>query len=68
MPVTFLKNNKGIFKNVNAQTGISDKIGWWSSLVAADFDNDGDTDYIAGKWNGDTFKGNGFERHHGTLI
>ena len=50
MPVTFLKNNKGIFKNVNAQTGIADKIGWWSSLVAADFDKDGDMDYIAGNY------------------
>ncbi|MBZ5856459.1 VCBS repeat-containing protein [Flavihumibacter profundi] len=48
MPITILKNDKGVFKNVTAGTGISDKIGWWNSLVPGDFDNDGDIDYIAG--------------------
>lgn len=27
---------------------ISSHIGWWNSLVAGYFDNDGDIDYIAG--------------------
>ncbi|MEY4904346.1 MAG: hypothetical protein RLZZ292_2161, partial [Bacteroidota bacterium] len=48
MPLTFFQNEGGKFKNITAQTQISDKIGWWSSLSAADFDNDGDIDYIAG--------------------
>lgn len=48
MPVTVLKNSNGIFKNVNSLTGISDKIGWWNSISAGDFDNDGDIDYILG--------------------
>jgi hypothetical protein len=47
MPLTFLKNDNGTFKNVTAATGISARKGWWNSLVAGDFDNDGDTDYIA---------------------
>ncbi|GGH38296.1 hypothetical protein GCM10007423_31900 [Dyadobacter endophyticus] len=46
MPLTFLKNEKGKFKKVT--TGLEAKKGWWGSLVAGDFDNDGDMDYIGG--------------------
>lgn len=48
MPVTFLKNQAGKFKDVTNQTGLSAMHGWWNSLVAGDFDKDGDTDYVAG--------------------
>lgn len=48
MPVTFLKNENGAFKNITANSGISHLIGWWNSLAPGDFDNDGDIDYIAG--------------------
>ncbi|MDF9800950.1 hypothetical protein OKW21_006213 [Catalinimonas alkaloidigena] len=47
-PLTFLKNNGESFENVTAQSGISNKVGWWNSLTSGDFDNDGDTDYVAG--------------------
>jgi enediyne biosynthesis protein E4 len=50
MPLTFLQNEGGKFKNVTTQTGIADKTGWWTSLTAGDFDNDGDIDYIAGNF------------------
>jgi hypothetical protein len=48
MPLTFFKNGQG--KLAKAETGpeLANKIGWWNSLVGADFDNDGDTDYAAG--------------------
>lgn len=46
MPLTFFQNEGGKFKNITAKTGIADKLNWWTSLVAADFDNDGDMDYI----------------------
>ena len=48
MPVTFLKNDKGIFKNVSAFSGVNNKIGWWNSIAPGDFDNDGDMDYMVG--------------------
>jgi hypothetical protein len=48
MPVTFLKNEIGVFKNVTANSGISNVKGWWNSITAGDFDNDGDIDYIIG--------------------
>ena len=48
MPVTFLKNNNGIFQDVTTTTGSKNKIGWWTSITSGDFDNDGDIDYIVG--------------------
>ena len=48
MPVTFLKNTNGKLQNVTAATGVQNHTGWWNSLAAGDFDNDGDTDYVAG--------------------
>jgi hypothetical protein len=48
MPITFLENEKGIFKNVTAASGIANNMGWWNTITAGDFDNDGDIDYIVG--------------------
>jgi len=48
MPITFLKNTGGKFKNVTANSGVSDKPGWWNSIVAGDFRHTGRTDYIIG--------------------
>jgi hypothetical protein len=48
MPVTFLKNDHGIFKNATQSTGIANKTGWWNSIVAGDFRHTGRTDYIVG--------------------
>lgn len=47
MPVTFFKNTGKAFAPIK-NTGIENNIGWWNSIVAGDFDNDGDMDYIAG--------------------
>lgn len=46
MPITFLRNTGTALEEV--QTGLQNKTGWWNSLVAGDFDNDGDMDYVAG--------------------
>lgn len=48
MPVTFLKNDHGKFVNITAKSGISDKLGWWNSIVGGDFRHTGRTDYIVG--------------------
>jgi enediyne biosynthesis protein E4 len=48
MPITFLKNEKGQFKNLKSEISNLQSAGWWNSLVAGDFDNDGDIDYVAG--------------------
>ena len=55
MPVTFLQNNKGIFSNITASSGLAKYTGWWNSIVPGDFDNDGDIDYVAGNLGQNSF-------------
>lgn len=45
-PVRFLRNDKGVFKDITANTGIASHLGWWNSILPGDFDNDGDMDYV----------------------
>lgn len=47
MPVTFIKNNHGSLQ-YNLPIVIEHSQGWWNSIVAGDFDEDGDIDYIIG--------------------
>ena len=48
MPVTFLKNTGKGFVQIAQEQEISKHIGWFNSITAGDFDNDGDMDYIVG--------------------
>ncbi|MEO5603444.1 MAG: VCBS repeat-containing protein, partial [Cyclobacteriaceae bacterium] len=48
MPLTFFRNDNGRFTNFTENSGLLHSTGWWNSLVSADFDSDGDTDYVAG--------------------
>ncbi len=48
MSIRFLRNTGKNFEDVTASTGIEQYTGWWNSLVGADFDHDGDIDYVAG--------------------
>ncbi len=48
MPVTIFQNQNGKFTNITEKLGLSATQGWWNSLQAADFDQDGDTDYVLG--------------------
>ncbi len=55
MPVSFFKNNQGKLENVTGKTGVANKSGWWNSIAAGDFDNDGDIDYIVGNLGENSF-------------
>lgn len=48
MSIRFFKNNKGILTEVSHQTKLSHTHGWWNSIIAGDFDRDGDSDYVLG--------------------
>ncbi len=47
-PLRLYTNERGTFREQTTAAGLSEKQGWWNSLIAGDFDNDGDIDYIAG--------------------
>ncbi len=44
----FFTNDQGEFKELIVDGNIGNKKGWWHSIAAGDFDNDGDTDFVAG--------------------
>ena len=48
MAISFFKNTGKGLSNVTGSSGIDDKKGWWNSIASADFDHDGDMDYIVG--------------------
>ena len=47
MPLTFLENRKGKLVQME-DTGLEEDVGWWFSVEAGDFDEDGDLDFVAG--------------------
>jgi hypothetical protein len=49
MPVTvLLQDSSGYFDDRTAAFGLGKTNGWWNTIAAADFDGDGDTDFVAG--------------------
>lgn len=48
MPLRFFKNIRNQLQEVTESTGLTNTNGLWRSLKAADMDNDGDIDFIAG--------------------
>ncbi|MDN5202124.1 VCBS repeat-containing protein [Fulvivirgaceae bacterium BMA10] len=48
MTLKVLKNTNGIYKDITETSGLSDETGWWNCIVMADFDQDGDQDFVAG--------------------
>ena len=47
MPITMLKNEAGKL-TLTRPAGLEKSHGWWYALAGADFDGDGDTDFIGG--------------------
>lgn len=48
MPILLFKNNQGKGLSPVRSEGFAYTNGWYNSLTGADFDNDGDIDYVAG--------------------
>ena len=47
MPITLFINQGGRFERAR-ETGLEQYSGWWNSVVSADLDQDGDTDWVVG--------------------
>ena len=54
LPVSFFANEDGKLKQ-KTDTGISSLTGWWNSIATADFDRDGDMDYVVGNLGDNNF-------------
>lgn len=48
MPITILQNKQGKAFTKIASNVLDAEVGFWNSITAGDFDNDGDTDYVVG--------------------
>lgn len=48
MPITFLSNSKGYFKDSSKQFGLENTEGWWTTISTADVNNDGIPDFVIG--------------------
>lgn len=48
MPITILRNDGKVFKNVTKELGLENTTGWWNTIAAADMDKDGDMDFVLG--------------------
>jgi len=47
-PIKVIKNTGSNFVDVTDQSGLENNTGWWFSVASADFDKDGDRDFIVG--------------------
>jgi hypothetical protein len=56
MAVILFKNSGSGFIRIT-DSGLEGYSGWWNSLAGADFDKDGDTDYIAGNLGNNNYYG-----------
>src|SRR5258706_6694984 len=50
MPVYFLRNENGKLIPSGDSAATEYTRGWWNSIIGADFDNDGDIDYVVGNF------------------
>ncbi len=48
MPVRMFHNDKGRLREISGDAGLKNTEGWWCRMVAADVDEDGDTDFLLG--------------------
>ncbi|MDH4057710.1 MAG: VCBS repeat-containing protein, partial [Cyclobacteriaceae bacterium] len=46
-PISIFNNDQGVLK-LQKSEGLEKNVGWWSAIVTADFDNDGDIDIVVG--------------------
>ncbi|MCM4151616.1 hypothetical protein DHD05_08445 [Arenibacter sp. N53] len=48
MPIRIVKNTGTKFSDITTPSGFENSTGWWFSVASADFDQDGDMDFIVG--------------------
>jgi hypothetical protein len=49
-PIRLYHNQRGQLREVTTERGLARHTGWWTSIQAGDFNNDGRLDLVAGNW------------------
>ncbi len=55
MPLTVLKNNRGVFTDYSQQLRLGGTVGWWHAIETADLNKDGKPDFVIGNQGKNTF-------------
>lgn len=55
MPIMILKNTPQTFEDITPTSGLEKSNGWWQSITTADFDQDGDMDFVVGNRGNNSF-------------
>ncbi|MEM9141523.1 MAG: FG-GAP-like repeat-containing protein, partial [Bacteroidota bacterium] len=50
MPIQVYYNKQGNFVLDKTRNGLATSNGWWNTIRSADFDGDGDSDFVVGNW------------------
>ena len=50
LPITIFKNAGGVLTPLGNNTGLENTSGWWNTIEAVDYDNDGDLDFVVGNY------------------
>ena len=50
MDIRIFENTAGKLNEITTAAGVANTAGWWNTITAGDFDNDGDTDFILGNF------------------
>lgn len=48
MPITIFKKENDTYQNITQKLELDQSRGWWNTITASDFDQDGDTDFLIG--------------------
>ncbi len=48
MPISVYRNNSGKFEDITEELNLQNTNGWWNTISSADFDGDGDNDFVIG--------------------